>query len=143
MAARLAEQKEEGTKVAIGAALATQSSSRGRVVHSLPFKAPYLNHRNCIAFNPPGNPVRDLGIQLKREFEERACRFRALLSLANINIYIPKADNPEFPRNYDLTILQADENFDAGPVWVFQQFPIDDIDEPSLTKHHIHGEYMR
>ena len=36
--------------------------------------------------------------------------------------------------HWGVTVLQADENFDAGPVWAFQQFPIDDIDEPSLTK---------
>jgi enoyl-CoA hydratase/carnithine racemase/methionyl-tRNA formyltransferase len=36
--------------------------------------------------------------------------------------------------HWGVTVLQADENFDAGPVWAFQQFPIEDIDEPSLTK---------
>lgn len=36
--------------------------------------------------------------------------------------------------HWGVTVLQADENFDAGPVWAFQQFPIDDIDESSLTK---------
>ncbi|KAK4553458.1 hypothetical protein LTR86_009515 [Recurvomyces mirabilis] len=32
-----------------------------------------------------------------------------------------------------LTVLQAIEQFDAGPVWAFEQFSID-IDEPGLTK---------
>jgi enoyl-CoA hydratase/carnithine racemase/methionyl-tRNA formyltransferase len=36
--------------------------------------------------------------------------------------------------HWGVTVLQADEEFDAGPVWAFQQFPIEDIDEPSLTK---------
>ena len=36
--------------------------------------------------------------------------------------------------HWGVTVLQADENFDAGPVWAFQQFPINDIDESSLTK---------
>jgi enoyl-CoA hydratase/carnithine racemase/methionyl-tRNA formyltransferase len=34
---------------------------------------------------------------------------------------------------WGVTILQAIEEFDAGPVWAFEQFPID-IDEPGLTK---------
>ena len=36
--------------------------------------------------------------------------------------------------HWGVTVLQADEQFDAGPVWAFQQFPIEDIHEPSLTK---------
>jgi enoyl-CoA hydratase/carnithine racemase/methionyl-tRNA formyltransferase len=36
--------------------------------------------------------------------------------------------------HWGVTVLQADEEFDAGPVWAFQQFPIEDIDESSLTK---------
>ena len=36
--------------------------------------------------------------------------------------------------HWGVTVLQADENFDAGPVWAFQQFQIDDIDDSSLTK---------
>ena len=36
--------------------------------------------------------------------------------------------------HWGVTVLQADEEFDGGPVWAFQQFPIEDIDDPSLTK---------
>lgn len=36
--------------------------------------------------------------------------------------------------HWGVTVLQADEEFDAGPVWAFQQFPMDDLDESSLTK---------
>jgi enoyl-CoA hydratase/carnithine racemase/methionyl-tRNA formyltransferase len=36
--------------------------------------------------------------------------------------------------HWGVTVLQADEQFDAGPVWAFQQFPIEDLDEPTLTK---------
>jgi enoyl-CoA hydratase/carnithine racemase len=36
--------------------------------------------------------------------------------------------------HWGVTVLQADEEFDGGPVWAFQQFPIEDLDEPSLTK---------
>jgi enoyl-CoA hydratase/carnithine racemase len=35
--------------------------------------------------------------------------------------------------HWGVTVLQAMEEFDAGPVWAFEQFPID-IDEPGLTK---------
>jgi enoyl-CoA hydratase/carnithine racemase/methionyl-tRNA formyltransferase len=45
-----------------------------------------------------------------------------------------RGKNNEGRSHWGVTVLQADENFDAGPVWAFQQFPIDDIDEPSLTK---------
>ncbi|KAK6434678.1 hypothetical protein LTR95_009134 [Oleoguttula sp. CCFEE 5521] len=34
---------------------------------------------------------------------------------------------------WGVTVLQAIEDFDAGPVWAYQQFPIN-IDEPGLTK---------
>ncbi|KAK5113478.1 hypothetical protein LTR62_003347 [Meristemomyces frigidus] len=34
---------------------------------------------------------------------------------------------------WGVTVLQAIEQFDAGPVWAFEQFPID-IDTPGLTK---------
>lgn len=34
---------------------------------------------------------------------------------------------------WGVTVLQAEDQFDAGPVWAYEQFPID-IDEPSLTK---------
>uniref|UniRef100_A0A8H7NIB2 Formyl transferase C-terminal domain-containing protein n=1 Tax=Bionectria ochroleuca TaxID=29856 RepID=A0A8H7NIB2_BIOOC len=34
---------------------------------------------------------------------------------------------------WGVTILQAIEEFDAGPVWAFEQFPID-IDDPHVTK---------
>ncbi|KAK4960177.1 hypothetical protein LTR10_003068 [Elasticomyces elasticus] len=36
--------------------------------------------------------------------------------------------------HWGLTVLQANEEFDAGPVWAFEQFRID-IDEPGLTNH--------
>ena len=36
--------------------------------------------------------------------------------------------------HWGVTVLQADEEFDGGPVWAFQQFPIEDLDDPSLTK---------
>jgi enoyl-CoA hydratase/carnithine racemase/methionyl-tRNA formyltransferase len=45
-----------------------------------------------------------------------------------------RGKNFEGRSHWGVTVLQADENFDAGPVWAFQQFPIDNIDEPSLTK---------
>lgn len=35
--------------------------------------------------------------------------------------------------HWGITILQAIEQFDAGPVWAFEQFPVN-IDEPGLTK---------
>lgn len=35
--------------------------------------------------------------------------------------------------HWGVTVLQAIEEFDAGPVWAYQQFPID-IDDPNLTK---------
>lgn len=34
---------------------------------------------------------------------------------------------------WGVTVLQAEDQFDAGPVWAYEQFPID-IDEPGLTK---------
>jgi len=36
--------------------------------------------------------------------------------------------------HWGVTVLQANEKFDSGPVWAFQQFPIEDIDDPNLTK---------
>lgn len=36
--------------------------------------------------------------------------------------------------HWGVTVLQADEEIDAGPVWAFQQFPMDDLNESSLTK---------
>jgi enoyl-CoA hydratase/carnithine racemase/methionyl-tRNA formyltransferase len=36
--------------------------------------------------------------------------------------------------HWGVTVLQADEEFDGGPVWAFQQFPVEDIDDPSLNK---------
>lgn len=34
---------------------------------------------------------------------------------------------------WGVTVLQAEDEFDAGPVWAYEQFPLD-IDEPGLTK---------
>lgn len=34
---------------------------------------------------------------------------------------------------WGVTVLQAEEDLDAGPVWAFEQFPLD-IDDPSVTK---------
>lgn len=34
---------------------------------------------------------------------------------------------------WGVTVLQAEDKFDAGPVWAYEQFPIN-IDEPGLTK---------
>lgn len=34
---------------------------------------------------------------------------------------------------WGVTVLQAEDQFDAGPVWAYEQFPIN-IDEPGLTK---------
>ncbi|CAN8097621.1 unnamed protein product [Discula destructiva] len=34
---------------------------------------------------------------------------------------------------WGVTVLQAEDEFDAGPVWAYEQFPIN-IDEPALTK---------
>jgi enoyl-CoA hydratase/carnithine racemase/methionyl-tRNA formyltransferase len=39
--------------------------------------------------------------------------------------------------HWGITILQAIEQFDAGPVWAFEQFPID-IDHPKLTKSELY-----
>ena len=39
--------------------------------------------------------------------------------------------------HWGLTVLQAIEDFDAGPVWAFEQFPID-IDQPGLTKSELY-----
>ncbi|ROW15082.1 hypothetical protein VPNG_03415 [Cytospora leucostoma] len=35
--------------------------------------------------------------------------------------------------HWGVTVLQAEAEFDAGPVWAFEQFPLN-IDEPGLTK---------
>lgn len=34
---------------------------------------------------------------------------------------------------WGVTVLQAEDEFDAGPVWAYEQFPVN-IDEPGLTK---------
>ena len=39
--------------------------------------------------------------------------------------------------HWGITILQAVEDFDAGPVWAFEQFPID-IDQPGVTKSELY-----
>jgi len=36
--------------------------------------------------------------------------------------------------HWGVTVLQANEKLDGGPVWAFQQFSIGDIDDPNLTK---------
>lgn len=46
--------------------------------------------------------------------------------------------------HWGVTVLQADENFDAGPVWAFEQFPINNIDDPRLTKSSLYrGDITR
>jgi bromodomain-containing factor 1 len=48
----------------------TQKLKQGQYGKAAELKADFdLMIDNCIHFNPPGNPVRDLGIQLKREFD--------------------------------------------------------------------------
>ncbi|KIW06331.1 uncharacterized protein PV09_02794 [Verruconis gallopava] len=39
--------------------------------------------------------------------------------------------------HWGVTCLQAIEQFDAGPIWAFEQFPID-IDQPGLTKSELY-----
>ncbi|QDS73431.1 hypothetical protein FKW77_008537 [Venturia effusa] len=39
--------------------------------------------------------------------------------------------------HWGVTVLQAIEQFDAGPVWAFEQFPIN-IDQPELTKSDVY-----
>lgn len=39
--------------------------------------------------------------------------------------------------HWGVTVLQAIEQFDAGPVWAFEQFPIN-IDQPGLTKSDVY-----
>ena len=39
--------------------------------------------------------------------------------------------------HWGVTVLEAIEDFDAGPVWAFEQYPID-IDEPGLTKSELY-----
>ena len=39
--------------------------------------------------------------------------------------------------HWGVTILEAIEDFDAGPVWAFEQFPVD-IDQPGLTKSELY-----
>ncbi len=39
--------------------------------------------------------------------------------------------------HWAVTILEAIEDFDAGPVWAFEQFPIN-IDQPGLTKSELY-----
>lgn len=43
------------------------------------------------------------------------------------------ADVPAGRSHWGVTILQAMEEYDAGPVWAFDQFPID-IDQPGMNK---------
>ncbi|EFQ33724.1 formyl transferase domain-containing protein [Colletotrichum graminicola] len=44
----------------------------------------------------------------------------------------------EFGRSYwGVTVLQAVEEFDAGPVWAFEQFPLQ-IDSPNITKSSVY-----
>lgn len=48
----------------------TQKLKQGQYGKASELKADFdLMIENCLHFNPPGNPVRDLGIQLKREFD--------------------------------------------------------------------------
>lgn len=48
----------------------SQKLKQGQYARAGEFKKDFdLMVSNCLAFNPPGNPVRDLGIQLQREFE--------------------------------------------------------------------------
>jgi bromodomain-containing factor 1 len=48
----------------------TQKLKQGQYGKASELRADFdLMIDNCIHFNPPGNPVRDLGIQLRREFE--------------------------------------------------------------------------
>ena len=43
--------------------------------------------------------------------------------------------------HWGVTILEAIEDFDAGPVWAFEQFPID-IDQPGLTKSELYRGHV-
>ncbi|KAF2211348.1 hypothetical protein CERZMDRAFT_98658 [Cercospora zeae-maydis SCOH1-5] len=43
--------------------------------------------------------------------------------------------------HWGLTVLQAIEEFDAGPVWAFEQFNID-IDQPGLTKSELYRDHI-
>lgn len=53
---------------------------------------------------------------------------------ADPNLLLQKHTLSEKGRPYwGVTVLQAEDEFDAGPVWAYEQFPID-IDEPGLTK---------
>lgn len=48
----------------------TQKLKQGQYGKAAELKGDFdLMIENCLHFNPPGNPVRDLGIQLKREFD--------------------------------------------------------------------------
>lgn len=48
----------------------TQKLKQGQYGKASEFRKDFdLMVDNCLSFNPPGNPVRDLGIQLRREFE--------------------------------------------------------------------------
>ncbi|KAM0720042.1 hypothetical protein Q7P37_004177 [Cladosporium fusiforme] len=48
----------------------TQKLKQGQYGKAIEFKKDFdLMVENCLVFNPHGNPVRDLGIQLRREFE--------------------------------------------------------------------------
>lgn len=55
-------------------------------------------------------------------------------SEADANLLPQKHTLSENGRPYwGVTVLQAEDEFDAGPVWAYEQFPIN-IDEPGLTK---------
>ncbi|KAF2104215.1 ClpP/crotonase [Rhizodiscina lignyota] len=43
--------------------------------------------------------------------------------------------------HWGVTVLQAIEEFDAGPVWAFEQFPIN-IDQPGLTKSELYRGFV-
>jgi enoyl-CoA hydratase/carnithine racemase/methionyl-tRNA formyltransferase len=46
--------------------------------------------------------------------------------------------------HWGVTVLQADGELDAGPVWAFEQFPMDKIDQAGLTKSSLYrGDVTR
>ncbi|EEY22464.1 hydrogenase maturation factor hoxX [Verticillium alfalfae VaMs.102] len=53
--------------------------------------------------------------------------------------YLLQSSAPARPgrSHWGVTVLQAVEEFDAGPVWAFEQFPID-IDAPDATKSNLY-----
>ncbi|OLN87515.1 Hydrogenase maturation factor HoxX [Colletotrichum chlorophyti] len=53
---------------------------------------------------------------------------------ADSDVLVQNGTWSEFGRPYwGVTVLQAVEEFDAGPVWAFEQFPLQ-IDSPNITK---------